>query len=747
MEVVKGYIDHFVWQNETNGYSVLELVTQDETITCVGIVNGFGIGENVEIKGEYVIHPVYDKQIKISEIKALSPEDIIAVERYLGSGAIKGIGKAMAKKIVKTFGEDAFRIAQEEPERLAEIKGISLKKAYDIGNQLTEKRDIRDAMVFLQKFGISQTLSNKIYKKYGTRMYTVMQENPYKLAEDISGVGFKIADDIALKSGLSVNSDFRIRSGIVYVLLSESMEGNCYYPKEMLIDKTAKMLEINPEEIEAHIMDLVQDNKIIVKIYHDKEIVYSPSYYYEEQAVAYKLIELLENYTSEKTLISKNKWYEKIAAIEKKLNIELDELQKKGVCECMMNGVFVLSGGPGTGKTTTINTILKLFESEGMEFYLAAPTGRAAKRMQEATGYEAKTIHRLLEVNGEISDDRHGVSFERNEDNPLEADAIIIDEMSMVDIHLIRALLKAVIPGTKLILVGDSNQLPSVGPGQVLADILDSGVVPSVRLERIYRQDEGSHIIKYAYKINYGEEIDFSEKYADFFLLEKDNVDTIYRYMCELIEVNIPKSLGVNPFDVQVLTPMKKGGLGTTLLNGVLQGRLNPASDKKREYQYNDTLFREGDKVMQIKNDYNAEWEIVGKYNVTIDKGTGIYNGDIGKIEEINTFSKTMKIVFDDNKIVYYPFENLDELELAYAMTVHKSQGGEYPVIIIPILAGPQVLLTRNLLYTGVTRAQRCVIILGSSATINSMIKNDMIVERYTSLKERLTEANSNFKE
>lgn len=744
MEVIKGYIDHFVYQNESNGYTVFELATDDGSLTCVGNMSGYGSGAIVELTGEFVNHPVYDRQFKVRSVKELPPEDKVAVMRYLGSGAIKGIGEALAKRIVDKFGDDTFRIAQEEPERLAEIKGISIKKAYDIGAQLAEKRDLRDAMIFLQKYGITQTLANKIYAKYGMEMYTVMQENPYRLAEDIGGVGFKTADEIAMKNELSVAPKFRIRCALIYLMGQIGMDGHCYYPYEKMVEKTLQMLgDYDESDVEPVVTDLLVDKKLIMKVEDDVKKIYLPVYYYGELGIAERLTDLYLAYEHMDSGISKDSWMKKIQRIEKEDNIILDELQRQAVAGCMMEGVFILSGGPGTGKTTTINTLLKLLVMENENFMLAAPTGRAAKRMQETTGFEAKTIHRLLEVSGEIQDDKRGARFEKNEENPLEADVIIVDEMSMVDVHLFGALLKAIMPGTRLILVGDANQLSSVGPGQVLKDILSSKIYPSICLEKIFRQDEDSHIVSYAYKINAGEELDLDVKYKDFFLLEKNDPETIYRYIGELMTVNIPKSLGYDSFEVQVLTPMRKGSLGTMSLNGILQKKLNPEGFGKKEHIVGDTCFREGDKIIQIRNNYDMEWEIIGKYNITVEKGKGIYNGDIGKIKEINEHSRTMLILFDDNKSVYYPFENLEDIELAYAMTVHKSQGGEYPVIIMPLLSGPQMLFTRNLLYTGVTRARECVILLGSKQTVNDMIKNDKIKERYTELGRRCKECYS----
>lgn len=740
MDTEKGYIGHFTYKNDETGFVVFELVGEDKRVTCTGIARGFGEGETVEVKGEYVNHSVYGRQIKIVAIKAVEPEGTVAVERYLGSGAIKGIGEALAKRIVKLFGEETFRIAQEEPERLAEVKGISLKKAYEIGNQIAEKRDMREAMMYMQTLGISQNLANKIYVKYGIAVYSVLKENPYKLAEDITGVGFKIADEIASKSGIPVDSEYRMRCGIIHTLLSTTMDGNCYYPKELLLEKSAAMLGVEKERLEENLNDLAMERKIVVKKTVDEERVYISSYYFEEIYCAHKLLELRDSYESEWNNFSTEEITNKIKSIEGEMEIELDELQRNAVIQCMKSGVFILSGGPGTGKTTTINTIIKMLDAKNCDFYLAAPTGRAAKRITETTGYEARTIHRMLEVNGEISDDKHTAMFERNEDNPLEADAIIVDEMSMVDIHLLKALLNAINPGTKLILVGDVDQLASVGPGQVLRDVLECNCFDAIRLEKIYRQDEKSHIVSYAYKVNHGELIDFSEKYPDFFLLEKNSADVIYYYIEQLMKNNLPKQFGIDILETQILTPMKKGALGVEELNRVMQEKINPKADNKKEHLYGDMIFREGDKVMQVRNNYDIEWEVIGKYNIPIETGKGVFNGDVGRITDINSFLKSVTVVFEDGRQVQYSFEQLDEIELAYSITIHKSQGSEYPVIIIPVISGPKMLLTRNLLYTAITRAKECVILLGQSDAFEEMIKTDMIQKRYTSLKEKIYE-------
>lgn len=739
METLKGYIGHFIYRNEENGYAVAEVIVEGESHVCVGIMRGFSEGESVELEGEYVVHPKYMEQFKISKISAVPPEDTLAVLRYLGSGAIKGIGETLAQRIIDKFGKDTLRIMEEEPERLAEVKGISVRKAQEITDQLVGKRDMRDAFLFLQQYGISQNLADKIFQQYNTDLYRIIKENPYQMVEDIQGVGFVIADEIATKAGINIDSGYRIKCGIIYELQRLTQEGHCYYPKDKLIEKTVELLQIDPDHIETHLMNLAMDRRILLKKGNDEERVYPTSYYREEDICAAKLLELRDTYDS-LSGISSEMIHKYLESIESSMEIELDELQKNAVTECIKNGVFILSGGPGTGKTTTINAIIKYLELEHLDFVLAAPTGRAAKRMTETTGYEAGTIHRLLEIGGDLAEENHAASFKRNEDNPLEVDAVIIDEVSMVDIHLLKALLMAVIPGTKLILVGDVKQLPSVGPGQVLKDIMASGKFSCITLEKIFRQAMESHIISYAHKIDKGEQIDFADKFRDFFLLNIDNPEVIYYYMEQLIKYKVPKEFQIAVSEVQVLTPMRKGPLGVEMLNKILQERLNPPSREKQEHKYGDVIFRKGDKVMQVKNNYNLAWEIIGAFNIVVEQGEGVFNGDIGIIQDIIEYSGTLKVRFDDGRVVEYPFQILDELEHAYAITIHKSQGSEYPAVIIPILSGPKVLLNRNLLYTGVTRAKDCVMILGNPVTVQEMIASDAVQKRYTSLNERLVE-------
>lgn len=738
METVNGYVEHIIFQNAENGYTVMNLVSEGREITCVGMCKGLTQGENIEASGDFTEHPVYGSQFKITAYRTVAPKDSVSMERYLGSGAVKGVGQALAARIVKMFGDDTLRIIEEEPERLVEVKGISERKAREIALQMEEKRDLRDALMFLQQYGISNSLAVKIYNTYGVELYSVMKENPYRLAEDVSGVGFKIADEIAARIGIHTDSDYRIRSGILYTLLQAVGEGHCYLPMEILLERAETLLEVKAEYIRPQVDNMMMDKKLIVR----GDCVYASFYYYAELNCAHMLYQLnLRMPEADYLPAQTQRIRSRLTDIAKQRKMELDELQLKAVMDCIDNGVFILSGGPGTGKTTTINLMIHYFESEGLDIFLAAPTGRAAKRMTEATGVEAKTIHRLLELNSELSDDSsRRVRFERNEENPLEADVVIIDEMSMVDLPLFQALLKAVVPGTRLILVGDVDQLPSVGPGQVLRDLLESGVFPSARLQKIFRQAGESDIILNAHRINRGEEIALDNKSRDFFFLERNDVNVIYKHMIQLIREKMPRYVRADSMDIQVLTPMRKGPLGCETLNGILQKYLNPEAPAKREYADGERIFREGDKVMQVKNNYQLEWEIVSRYGIPIDGGMGVFNGDMGRVLEINEAASTLVVEYDEHKRVTYPFAMLEELEHAYAVTIHKSQGSEYPAVIMPLLGGPRLLFNRNLLYTGITRARNCVTILGSSETVRSMIRNESEHKRYTGLALRIRE-------
>ena len=744
-ETVTGYIDHIIFRNEENGYTVMVVKNSEneEELTCVGSFPAISQGTTIQASGIYTHHPVYGKQFQISSFVEKIPEDTYAMERYLGSGAIKGIGAALAARIVRRFGEDTIRIVEEEPERLAEVKGISEKKAREIAAQVTEKTEMRKAMIFLQKYGISLNLGAKIYQKYKDSLYTVLQENPYRLAEDISGVGFKIADEIAARIGIHADSDYRIRSGMLYTLLQASGEGHTYLPKDQLFARCAKLLGVDESYMEKHLMDMLLDRKLVMQEKNGEKIIYPSQYYYLELNTARMLCELNIYCPEDENIVEK-----RIAAIEKETGTVLDEMQKKAVTEAAGHGLFILTGGPGTGKTTTINAIIRFFEGEGAELRLAAPTGRAAKRMTEATGYEAQTIHRLLELNGMPEDDRGtgAVHFERNAQNPLEADVIIIDEMSMVDIHLMHSLLLAITAGTRLILVGDENQLPSVGPGNVLRDIIHSGCFPVIELTKIFRQASESDIVVNAHKINRGEPVEIHNKSRDFFFLKRYDADMIIRVVIALIQDKLPRYVNARPFEIQVLTPMRKGLLGVERLNQMLQRYLNPQDGSKKEKTLGDRLFRQGDKVMQIKNDYQMEWEVRGRYGIPVEKGIGVFNGDTGILREINEFAETAEVEFEDGRFATYSFKQLEELELAYAITIHKSQGSEYPAVILPVLSGPQMLLNRNLLYTAVTRARKCVTVVGSEETFAEMIRNEKQQKRYSALDERIRELNESIK-
>ena len=731
-ETINGYVDHIIYRNADNGYTVLVMICDEEEVTCVGTFSDIVEGENIEAHGNYNDHPTYGRQFAVKSFEEKAPKDEMAIERYLGSGAIKGVGIALAARIVRRFKSDTFRIIEEEPERLAEVKGISERKAMEIADQVNAKRDLRQAMIFLQQYGISTTLAVKIYNTYGQEIYGILKENPYRMADDVDGVGFRTADEIASRVGIRTDSDFRIRSGIQYALLQASNEGHTYLPMPELTQRASNLLQIEPEYIEKHYMNLAMDRKIIMRQAGNTTQIYASSFFYMEANTATMLKQLNANFNVPDIEIE-----ERLRQIEKQTKMDLDEHQVEAVKEAVRNGLLVITGGPGTGKTTTINTIIRYFELEGMDIFLAAPTGRAAKRMSETTGFEARTIHRMLELNGGMEGN---AGFEKNEQNPLETDVIIIDEMSMVDISLMYALLKAIAAGTRLILVGDVNQLPSVGPGSVLKDIIDSNEFHTVKLTKIFRQASTSDIIVNAHKINRGEPVSLDNKSMDFFFLKRYEADKIINVTLQLIKQKLPKFVGASEYDIQVLTPMRKGLLGVERLNGILQMYLNPADKRKREKEHGDTIFREGDKVMQTKNNYQLEWEIRSKYGLCIDKGTGIFNGDMGIIEEINDFAETMTVSFDEGRMVEYPYKLLDELELAYAVTIHKSQGSEYPAVVIPLLSGPRMLMNRNLLYTAVTRAKKCVTIVGNDTTFNQMIENNSQLKRYSGLRDRLTE-------
>lgn len=762
MAVIRGFVERIKFRNEDNGYTVLSINMEGKEIIAVGTFPYITEGELVEASGTMTEHPVYGEQLQVGQYEIKAPEDIVSVERYLGSGAIKGIGAALAARIVKKFKADTFRIMEEEPERLSEVKGISEKMAMAISQQMQEKKEMRQAMIFLQGYGISMNLAVKIYQEYGPRLYGVIRENPYQLAEDIPGVGFKMADEIARRVGIFTDSDFRIKCGLLYTLLQAVGNGHTFLPEPELLAQASDLLKVDSALIEKHLMDMQIDRKIVVKNWQETgknsalgnsgslpepgetpepvKIIYAAQYYYLELNTARMLHDLnIHGDIPEEQIRSR------LAKIQKEEQLQLDELQEEAVRQAVNCGLLIITGGPGTGKTTTINTIIRFFEQEGMTILLGAPTGRAAKRMTEATKHEARTIHRLLELSGGVGEKEtsmSGMHFERNEDNPLDGDVVIIDEMSMVDIHLMHSLLRAVTVGTRLIFVGDVNQLPSVGPGNVLRDMIESGAFPMVKLTRIFRQAAESDIVMNAHRIHDGQTVDLKKRSKDFLFIQRETPDAIISAMLTLVQKKLPGYVKASPMDIQVMTPMRKGHLGVERLNGILQSYFNPPAENKPEREYGQTIFRVGDKVMQIKNNYQIEWEIRSRYNIPQEKGMGVFNGDIGIIREINTFSEMVTVEFDEGKMVDYSFKQLEELELAYAITIHKSQGSEYPAVVIPVFTGPKMLMTRNLIYTAVTRAKTCVCLVGIPEGFYRMVNNTMEQRRYCGLRTRIVELN-----
>ena len=739
METWTGYVERIVYKNEENGYTVLTISTEGRENTITGILPQVSVGELLEAQGEVKDHPIYGPQMAVITWKVKVPEDLEAIRRYLGSGAIKGIGEALAGRIVKRFGMDTLRIMEEEPERLAEVKGISEKKAVQLAEQIAEKRDMRQAMMFLQEYGISLNMSARIFERYGNSLYTVIRENPYQLAEDVNGIGFKIADSIAMRAGIRPESEFRVRSGILYTLQQAAGNGHLYLPLDELKGQAAELLQVDPDMVEQLVYDLMMSKRVVCrspKEDNEKVQVFLSSYYYMERNTARMLVDL-----NVEMPVREEDFERRMAGIQKQRKRELDEHQHEAVLGAVSHGVFLVTGGPGTGKTTTIQAILDYFEGEQKTIFLAAPTGRAAKRTSEATGREARTIHRMLELTGP-QDGTDRAFFSRDEENPLEADVVVIDEMSMVDMQLMFALCKAIAPGTHLILVGDVDQLPSVGPGNVLKDLIASGVFPVARLTRIFRQAEDSDIVVNAHRINHGEIPDLGKKSRDFLFIRRPDANAVINACITLVKQKLPAYVNAKASEIQVMTPMRKGALGVERLNVIFQEYFNPPSPGKVEKEHEQGVFREGDKVMQIRNNYQMEWEVKGRFGIPREEGTGVFNGDIGVITEINLQLEQLTVLFDDEREAVYSFKELSDLELAYAITIHKSQGSEYPAVVIPLLTGPRMLMTRNLLYTAVTRAKACVCLVGSPDTFCSMVGNNVEQRRYSGLADRLQEMN-----
>lgn len=751
---IKGYVEKIIYTNSDNGHTILDVSLTsdeikrlqaecpdyaddiDEEMVCVGTLHLINACEYVVFNGDFTVHQTYGLQFKVTSYEESRPEDMDSIERYLGSGVIKGVGPALAARIVRHFKMDTFRVIEENPEELSQVKGISNRMAMEIADQVAEKKGMRNAMLFLGKLGIGMNLAVKIYKEYGEKVYEIIENNPYKLADDMEGVGFKIADEIARNSGMELDSPFRIKSGILYALSAAVSAGHTYYPMDALIEEAGRLLGVfiaKPEEI---LTDLMIDRKVMVRDVDGIKAVYLYSVYHTELAIAHRLFALkFEDMPDEKA------FDKDLHSIEKEENITLESMQREAVRASAGSGIVVITGGPGTGKTTTINTIIRYFERKGMDIMLAAPTGRAAKRMTEATGHEAQTIHRMLELSGILSDEISNASFERNETNPLETDVVIIDEMSMVDIFLMNSLLKAIADGTRLILVGDANQLPSVGPGNVLKDIIASGCFNTVRLAKIFRQEEAGDIVVNAHKINEGELFEIGPSSRDFPFIRRTDANAIINALVTLVKVKLPAYTDCSPNDVQVLTPTRKGSLGVERLNTVLQQYLNPPSNSKVEKEIGSIIFREGDKVMQIKNNYKIPWEVRGRNGIPIETGMGVFNGDMGIVDNINLYLSEMTVRFDEERYVTYTFKETDELEHAYAVTVHKSQGSEYPAVVLPLLDGPRMLMNRNILYTAVTRARKCICIVGSEQTFYNMISNENEQKRFSSLDIRIKEA------
>ncbi len=734
---ISGSVENIIYTNAENGYTVLNLLLDDEKedvfVCCVGYLPDIVMGESLTVVGRRVRHPSYGDQLEVISYQKSLPVTEKAIERYLSSGIVKGIGKRMAKKIVDKFGRDTLMIIDTEPHKLADIKGISMTKAQEIGAVFREQGELTRAVMFLQEYGVSVNFAAKIFKKYKDTTIAVVQKNPYTLADEIWGIGFKTADNIAKKMGIEPDSAYRIQAGIKYMLNYAASSGHTYLPESELTYRVAELLETAADNVKQNLMSMHVASEIWIENSEERRI-YLNFYYYAESYIAKRLTEMAAMHTSDDKFVDME-----IRNIELCDNIKFAEGQLKAIRAAMTEGVFVITGGPGTGKTTIINAIIRILEQQQTVIELAAPTGKASKRMSEATGHEARTIHRLLGTQALDENSLHQ-RFTHNEEDPIDADCIIIDEVSMVDVPLMYYLLKAVAAGTRLILVGDADQLPSVGAGNVLHDIISSGQIACASLNEIFRQASQSAIVTNAHKINHGEYPDFDDTSKDFFFMKRSNSDQLLNTLAGLVSERLPKYLDCEPYDIKVLAPMRKTPLGVQNLNVMLQSILNPPAPGKAEKEFRGTIFREGDRVMQIKNDYDIEWYAVDSTGRTVDDGTGVFNGDEGVISIIDNANKAVEVIYDDCRHVAYDFTNLDELELSYAVTIHKSQGSEYKAVVMPLLGGPEVLMTRNLLYTGVTRAKQLAVLIGSRESICRMVDNNLQVQRYTGLALRLNE-------
>ncbi len=729
-EKLTGQVVGIVYYNSDNGYTVCDIETEDDTVTAVGYMPQIAEGESVTVFGEWTFHQDYGPQFKAEYYERTLPSEVDDILKYLASGSIKGVRLATAKKIVDMFGKETLAILEHEPEKLSKINGISKKKALEIGADFVKQQGIRNIVMYLQKFGITPQSAIKLYKRYGSNSVEKIKSNPYILSESLYNIGFKTADKIALDMGVETNAPIRIRAATYYALNTAAMNGHTYLPKNILVEEICRMIKITPEEAENIVIKMIFTSDLKTENTDgDLQNVYLPQLYDAELYVAEKIAKIAKNTDSLGNIDIENL----IKTVEKNSNITLAELQKKAITDAMENGAIIITGGPGTGKTTIINTIIQIMDTLEKKVLLAAPTGRAAKRMSEVCNTPAKTIHRLLEYIFSSNDDR--MLFGKNEHNPLDCDLLIIDEMSMVDISLMEAVLKAIRMNTRIIMVGDSDQLPSVGAGNVLHDIINSGIIPTVSLKEVFRQAKESAIVVNAHKINNGEYPIFNQQGTDFFLVKKDSATDISKSIIELFIKRLPAAYKYNPlYQIQILSPTRKGITGINELNNALQNVINPPDKKKAEKQFKNITFREGDKIMQTRNNYELEWV---KYDDPEVLGCGVFNGDIGYIHRINTEDKIVTIVFDD-KVCAYEFSQLEDIELAYAITVHKSQGSEFDVVIIPMYPCAPMLQNRNLFYTAVTRAKKLVVLVGREATIKTMVDNKLKQVRYTGLVEKI---------